>query len=113
MPRLSTPRGLSVEVRSLADVIGNHTRTELLHRLSVGGPATATQLAARLEVHHASVHRHLRLLEQHGLVAADAPLGHRRGNKSLLWRAIPDAIAGLGTRWVAYAAGLAPVEDRA
>ena len=106
MPRLSTPREMPREVVDLVDVIGNHARTEILRRLSAG-PLSAMELAAVLDIHHASVHRHLVRLEEHGLVTAstDAEPGHRRGNKGVRWSVVPERVEQLGRQWIEYASG--------
>jgi DNA-binding transcriptional ArsR family regulator len=91
------------EVRSVIDVIGNNVRTEILRRLSQQ-PLTAIALAQQVGVHHASVHRHLALLEEHGLVIADVDPGHRRG-QAVTWRTNVDKVAELGRIWVDYACG--------
>lgn len=95
------------DVIDLIDVVGNHARTEILRHLS-GGPLSAMDLAAALEIHHASVHRHLVQLEAHGLVAASTDIepGQRRGAKDVVWKAVSEQIEELARRWTSYAAGL-------
>jgi DNA-binding transcriptional ArsR family regulator len=111
MPRLSTPDGMPQEVLTIVDVIGNHTRTEILHLLSAGVPMSAVELADQIGVNHSSIHRHLLVLEESGLVEADAPVGQRRGNKFVRWHLIPAAVTALGQRWIDYAGGRSPASD--
>ncbi len=102
MPRLSMPADMPLEVQAIIDVIGNSARTEIL-RILTRQPMSAVDLAAVLEVHHASVHRHLTKLESYGLVAATAAAGQRRGNKHVVWSTVPERVSALGAQWVAYA----------
>jgi ArsR family transcriptional regulator len=104
MPRLSLPQGMTEEVAAIIEVLGNHARTEILRRLA-RQPMTAVDLAADLDVAHSSVWRHLVLLEEQGLVAADAEPGRRRGNKNVVWSTVPQRVREMGTRWIEYASG--------
>lgn len=104
MPRLSLPPGMTEELASIIDVLGNHARTEILCRLAQQ-PMTTVELAYELGVSHSSVWRHLVLLEDHGLVLADVESGRRRGNKHVQWETVPERVRELGTRWIRYASG--------
>ncbi len=104
MPKLSLPQGMTEEVAAIIEVLGNHVRTEILRRLAQQ-PMTAVDLAAELDVAHSSVWRHLVLLEERGLVTADADPGRRRGNKHVVWATVPDRVREMGTQWIAYASG--------
>ena len=97
------PEDQPAGVRVAIDVIGNNVRTEIL-RILARDALTALELAERLRVHHASVHRQLVLLEEHGLVAADVGRGRRRG-QTVTWRADPEKIAEVGKLWIDYASG--------
>lgn len=46
-------------------------------------------------------HRHLIVLERHGLVSADVAPGRRRG-QSVTWRTETDQVAMFGSTWVRY-----------
>lgn len=102
VPRLTTPAGMPQEVLAIIDVIGSQSRTEILRLLSARGPRTALDLAADMEIPHATVHRHLVQLERCGLIAADAAPGHRRGQK-VLWRVVSEKVRELGQTWISYA----------
>jgi ArsR family transcriptional regulator len=104
MPKLSLPQGMTEEVAAIIEVLGNHVRTEMLRRLAQQ-PMTAVDLAAELDVAHSSVWRHLVLLEERGLVIADADPGRRRGNKHVVWATVPDRVREMGTQWIEYASG--------
>lgn len=101
MPRLSMPGDMPEEVLVAIDVIGNNVRTEILRRLA-RRPVTGHDLAREIGVHPASVHRHLVLLEAHGLVAADVARGKRRG-QIVTWRTESDRVADVGRTWIGYA----------
>lgn len=101
VPRLSMPEGMPEEVLVVIDIIGNNVRTQLLRSLS-GEPQTALELAEELGVHHASVHRHLALLEEYGLVIADVDRGHRQG-KTVRWSTVRTKVEEFGQLWIRYA----------
>lgn len=106
VPRLSTPHGMPKEISVVIEVIGNAVRTQVLRRLAQSS-LTALELAEQLGVHHASVHRHLVLLEEHGLVTADVDAGHRRGQE-VRWATVPEKVAELGQFWIRYASAADP-----
>ena len=56
--------------------LADPSRREILAALAAGGPATATDLAARLPITRQAIAKHLALLAQAGLVAAEP--GERR-----------------------------------
>jgi DNA-binding transcriptional ArsR family regulator len=53
------------------------TRRALLNELAIAGPATVTELAARVPVTRQAVAKHLAQLADAGLVMQDAPVGRR------------------------------------
>lgn len=77
--------GLRLDATSLR-VLAHPLRSRLLSRLRVGGPATATDLAAALGTNSGATSYHLRRLESVGLVA---DTGEGEG-KRRLWRAATD-----------------------
>jgi DNA-binding transcriptional ArsR family regulator len=103
VPRLSMPEDMPEGVRVAIDVIGNNVRTEIL-RVLARQPLTTLELAERIRVHHASVHRHLVLLEKHGLVIADVGRGRRRG-QTVTWRTDKKKVAEVGKLWIDYTSG--------
>ncbi len=56
--------------------LADPTRRQILAALAVDGPATATDLASRLPITRQAIAKHLRLLAEAGLVAAEP--GERR-----------------------------------
>ena len=99
------PGDMPKEVLVAIETIGNNVRTEILRRVSERG-LTALELADRIGVHPASIHRHLIVLERHGLVSADVAPGKRRG-QSVKWRTKTDQVAEIGRTWVRYASSSA------
>jgi predicted transcriptional regulator len=97
------PEDMPEAVRSATDVVGNNVRTEILRHLSQRS-RTSLELAELLQVHHASVHRHLVLLEDRELVTADVGRGRRRG-QTVTWQSNPERIAEVGQLWIDYASG--------
>lgn len=101
------PADMPLEVQAVIDVIGNLARTEIL-RILARQPMSAVDLADAMEVHHASVHRHLAKLEAAGLVIATAEPGQRRGNKHVIWSTVTERVVELGSQWIAYATAQSP-----
>jgi predicted transcriptional regulator len=97
------PEDMPEAVRVVIDIIGNNVRTEIL-RVLAQRPLTTLQLAEQLRVHHASVHRHLVLLEEHDLVTADVSRGKRRG-RTVTWQTNREKLAAMGQLWIDYASG--------
>lgn len=91
------------DVLAAIDVIGNNVRTEILRCLAQEA-MTARDLADSIGVHVGSVHRHLVLLEQHGLIATDVGAGKRQG-QTVLWRTDTFKVAVCGEVWTRYASG--------
>ena len=94
------PVDMPKEVLVAIETIGNNVRTEILRQISERG-LTALELADRIGVHPASIHRHLIVLERHGLVSADVAPGRRRG-QSVTWRTETDRVEKVGRTWVQY-----------
>lgn len=94
------PGDMPNNVLAAIETIGNNVRTEIL-RLVSAQSLTAIELADQIGVHPASIHRHLIVLERHGLVAADVAPGRRRG-QSVTWRTQTDQVADVGRTWVRY-----------
>lgn len=71
---------ISPETETVAEqvfaALADPTRRTILAALAAGGPATATDLAARLPITRQGVAKHLGLLAEAGLVTAEA--GERR-----------------------------------
>src|SRR5688572_27965905 len=57
--------------------LADPSRREILAALAAGGPATATDLAARLPITRQAIAKHLALMAEAGLVVAE-PGGRRR-----------------------------------
>lgn len=71
---------------------------------------TALELAAAIDIGHSSVHRHLVVLEERGLVAADSEPGHRMGRTVVTWSLVPERVEEYGRLWINYSTG-GPVAD--
>lgn len=78
----------------LFDALADHTRREVMRRLSADGPATATDLAARLPVTRQAVAKHLAALDEVGLVSSEL-----RGRERL-YRITPEPL-GEAMTWMA------------
>lgn len=77
---LPDPLPLAPGIESVAEqvfaALADPTRRAILAALASGGPATATDLAARLPITRQAIAKHLALLAQAGLVTAEP--GERR-----------------------------------
>ncbi|MFE9770755.1 ArsR/SmtB family transcription factor [Streptomyces sp. NPDC005931] len=83
------PKVRSLDARSLRG-LAHPLRMQLLNALRRGGPATASQLAARLGESSGATSYHLRQLATHGFVE-DAP-EHGKGRERW-WRAVHDGVS--------------------
>lgn len=101
VPQLVMPSGMPNNVLAAINVLGNVLRTEILHRLSKG-PNTAVELANTIGTAQSSVHRHLIVLEGHGLVMANKSPEERAGPVSVTWELVPDRVYELADLWVRY-----------
>lgn len=77
MPTDSTPTTIELTPRSLK-ALGHPLRVAMLGLLRADGPATASELARRLETTSGATSYHLRQLERHGFVADARDLGTGR-----------------------------------
>src|SRR5262249_34256217 len=76
----STPPDMPPDIEAVAEqvftALADPTRRAILAALASGGPATATDLAGRLPITRQAIAKHLALLADAGLVAAEP--GERR-----------------------------------
>jgi DNA-binding transcriptional ArsR family regulator len=75
-PATSTPPEAEATAAQVFAALADPTRRAVLAELAAGGPATATDLAGRLPISRQAVAKHLALLAEAGLVAAEP--GERR-----------------------------------
>jgi predicted ArsR family transcriptional regulator len=87
-PNVLRPTG--AQLRALAHPL----RSRLLGTLRFEGPATATQLAARLGTNSGATSYHLRQLAEHGLVEDDA---ERSTGRDRVWRSVHDSTSWRST----------------
>jgi len=95
------PAGQQRDISSVAPdisqlkALSHPVRLRMLGLLRTDGPATATQLAARLGLNSGATSYHLRQLAQHGFVEEDSARGN---NRDRWWRARHESTA-TGTGW--------------
>src|SRR5262245_41584988 len=77
-----------LDARSLR-AVAHPLRLRLLSMVNADGPATATQLAARVGETSGTTSWHLRQLAEHGFIEEDAERGNRRER---WWRSAQDAL---------------------
>ncbi|NYI47909.1 DNA-binding transcriptional ArsR family regulator [Nocardioides aromaticivorans] len=105
MPRLSKPPAMPEGVVAIIDAIGNGTRTEILRHLSLRA-MNATELAEVIDADPRVVRRHLEVLEDMGLVAADHPRGDRRAKgRVVMWETNKQRVNEVANTWRTYALG--------
>jgi len=75
-PLLPAAPGIEAVAEQVFAALADPTRRTILAALASGGPATATDLAARLPITRQAIAKHLGLLAQAGLVTAEP--GERR-----------------------------------
>lgn len=105
VPRLSKPPAMPEGVVAIIDAIGNGTRTEILRHLSLRA-MNATELAEVIDADPRVVRRHLEVLEDMGLVAADHPRGDRRAKgRVVMWETNKQRVNEVANTWRTYALG--------
>lgn len=93
-PETSDPAPRRREIRRIVPpatalkALAHPIRMRMLGMLRLDGPATATQLAERLDVNSGATSYHLRQLESHGFIDEAANLGNRRDR---WWKAAHEA----------------------
>lgn len=85
MPRYVKPPGMPPEVEVIIDVVGNRVRQAIIRELATHGPATTAQLQGAVRADRTTTVRHLRGLEDAGIVSADTPPSGR-GGRTPVWR---------------------------
>lgn len=73
---MPTPPDIEAVAEDVFTALADPSRRGILAALAVGGPATATDLATRLPITRQAIAKHLALLAEAGLVAAEP--GERR-----------------------------------
>ena len=73
---MPTPPDLEAVAEQVFTALADPSRRAILAALAAGGPATATALATRLPITRQAIAKHLALLAEAGLVAAEP--GERR-----------------------------------
>ncbi|KNX36571.1 ArsR/SmtB family transcription factor [Luteipulveratus halotolerans] len=92
MPASDNPREISqiVPDATALKALTHPVRLRMLGMLRIDGPATATQLAQRLDLNSGATSYHLRQLAQHGFIEEDDTRGSRRDR---WWRARHESTA--------------------
>lgn len=101
VPRLTRPTGMPEEIALVVEVMSNAVRTEIL-RVLAQKPLTAVEISQLTGVVHSSIHRHLVLLEDAGLVHTDHE-PHRRRGREIRWTVDAQRIESMAAEWAAYA----------
>lgn len=86
------PRRRQIDAKSLLG-LAHPLRVQIQDQLGLHGPATATQLAARLGESSGATSYHLRQLEKYGFVEEDSDRGSGRER---WWRRVPGGISIAG-----------------
>ncbi len=89
---MPTPPDIEAVAEEVFAALADPSRRGILAALAAGGPATATDLAARLPISRQGIAKHLALLAEAGLVAAEP--GERRRVRYRL-RSAPMQVAQL------------------
>lgn len=79
VPRYVKPSGMPPEVEAIIDILGNRVRQAIVRELASHGPATTAHLDAAIGARRDTTIRHLRALEDAGLVDGQPPLQERTG----------------------------------
>ena len=83
----------AINVEEVFTALADPTRRSLLEHLGESGPASASSLATTMPVSRQAIAKHLRLLEEVGLVT------RRRQGKQIEFVVDPDRLAATG-RWM-------------
>ena len=95
------------EVRLIIDAMGHRARTEILRHLA-GQSLGVRELADVTGTVVSQVRKHLAILEDVGLVIADASAGERRPGgrgRAVSWRTAVTRVEEIGQIWISYASG--------
>jgi predicted ArsR family transcriptional regulator len=87
------------------ETIGNDARTEVLKVLwATDGPLGAPELAKAVGTNYMTTYRHLRALEDAGIVRADLAIDERAG-RPVTWTVDRDAVRAAAATWLGYVSG--------
>ncbi len=89
-------------IARVIEVMTNAVRTEIIRHLTRRS-MTARELADETGVVYSSIHRHLQVLSEQGLVVSDSPDDGPRGPIGARWSTVPARVRKLGEEWIAYA----------
>ena len=107
MPSLPAPPEMPTEVKIIVDAIGHSVRTEILCQLSQR-PLGVYEIADATGTKETAARKHLAILEEVGLVIADAPPHERKSGgrgRAVLWRTNIERAEEVGRIWVDYVIG--------
>lgn len=107
MPSLPAPRDMPTEVKVIIDAIGHSVRTEILRQLA-DQPLRVQELADATGTVPSQIRKHLAILEELGLVVADASPDERRPGgrgRAVLWSTATKRAEEVGHIWISYVTG--------
>lgn len=91
-------------MRAIEQIFGNRARSDIIRVLATADQMTYGDLHERVGIRNSTLHRHLRVLEEFGVVSADLPLGERQG-RGVRYSIRRDRVESLGQAWMRYLFG--------
>lgn len=89
---------------AIEQIFGNRARNDIIRVLAGEEQMTYGDLRDRVGIRDSTLHRHLRALEEYGVIIADLPPGKRQG-RGVRYSIHRARVESLGQAWMRYLFG--------
>ncbi|TFC82075.1 transcriptional regulator [Cryobacterium cheniae] len=94
----------NTDMKAIEQIFGNRARNDIIRVLAVSDQMTYGDLREQVGIRDSTLHRHLRALEEYGVIAADLPPGQRQG-RGVRYSIRRARVEALGQAWMRYLLG--------
>lgn len=94
----------SNDMTAIEQIFGNRASNDIIRVLAAEEQMTYGDLRDRVGIRDSTLHRHLRALEEYGVIIADLPPGQRQG-RGVRYSIHRARVESLGQAWMRYLFG--------